>query len=629
MRYASAAAAALVFGFVSFQARAHAEAQAALGRKVQDFRVEGPNGVQSLSELKGKEATVIVFLSFDCPLCTSHAPVLTELAKHYDARGVAFIGLITEKIDAATIDEQVRQLHITFPVLKDNGCRAADLLQAQITPEAFVLDKDLIMRYRGRIDNSHVSRLKKNRQTTSADLRDALDDLLAARPVRTPATQAVGCAITRPRAVAANSGAVTYYRDVLPILQKNCQTCHRPGEVGPFSLMTFSQAARWADDIKEFTQSRRMPPWKPVDGPAFHNERKLSAAEVAVLAAWVDGGAVEGDSRDAPPPRQFVDGWQLGVPDLVLQVQPEFQVAAAGKDVFRCFVLHSNLAEDTYVTGVEVRPGNAHVVHHALLFVDTSGQGRKLEEAASAQEKPSADADFGPGYTTAMGIGFAPKSGMGGWAPGLLGRKLPEGTGYFLPKGSDVILQVHYHRNGRLEKDSTRVGLYFARGPVARRYQGITVAGSQQGVRFFVIPPGAERFRVQGTTWVDQDCEIYSIMPHMHLIGRAVKVTMTAPGAAPLTLIDIPDWDYNWQEVYFFEKPIVVKAGTRFDIEAQYDNSAKNPNNPNDPPRIVVFGEQTTNEMCFGFLGAAADKPGRIRQHNRPQKGDGGAGKGP
>src|SRR5262249_50359269 len=255
---------------------------------------------------------------------------------------------------------------------------------------------------------------------------------------------------------------------------------------------------------------------------------------------------------------------------------------------------------------------------------DTSGQGRKLEqqEQEKAQKEPTRD--FGPGYPVAMGFGFITQGGLSGWAPGQMARFLPEGTGYLLPKGSDVVMQVHYHRNGRVEKDRTAIGLYFARRPVEKRFQSLILAGGQRSLLgrpgFFSIPAGEENFRLSGSMWVDQDCTIYNVLPHMHKLGKAIKATITPPEGPTKTLIAINEWDYNWQETYVFKDPISVKAGTRFEVEANYDNSANNPNNPNDPPKRVNFGQQTTDEMCFVFLGATADKPGRLRTRFEPPK---------
>jgi peroxiredoxin len=596
-----------------------------LNKKIDNVAFKtGAGKTFALTDLKDKKAIVAVFLSFDCPVSTSYAQTLATLAGSYEARGVAFVGVVCgDDLDASQIARRAREYKIPFPVLSDPNLTAADAFKAEITPQAFVLDHNLVLRYRGRIDIGYVARLKKNQQITTHDLKAALADVLAGKAVQTPVTEAIGCPIARDRKTTAVHGKVTYFRDVLPILQNKCQTCHRPGEVGPFSLMTYKQAVNWASDIKDYTQSRRMPPWKPSEGVAFHNERKLTDKEIATLAAWVDGNTPQGEPKDAPAPRKFPEGWQLGTPDLVLTPPDDFQLGPSGSDLFRCFVLPTGLTEDKYIAAVEIRPSNPRVVHHTLQFIDTSGTGRKLAKTEIDRKKQDSEVDLGPGYSSRMGIGFLPRGVAGGWAPGQMPRYLPEGTGHFLPKGSDIILQVHYHRDGRLEKDRTAVGLYFAKKPVKKPYKGMVIRGGGNGlVPFFTIPAGRANHRLNGNIWVDQDCTLYSVMAHMHLIGKKIKVTVAPPEGTPSTLLAIDDWDYNWQETYFLKEPLKIKAGTRFDVEAYYDNSKDNPNNPFNPPRSISFGEQTTNEMCFVFLGATNDTPGRIRFRFQPKKND-------
>jgi hypothetical protein len=596
--------------FILTPVRADSEApNAKLGKRIDNIVFTDAAGkATALHDFKDKKAIVIVFLSFDCPVSTSYSPVLADLHKTYSAKGVAFVGVCPCEEDAAHVAKQTQEFKLPFAVFKDDG-KAADALKAEYTPEAFLLDgTHHTLRYRGRIDDTWEARLKKRGKTSRHDLQQALDEFLAGKEISEPATKAIGCAIPREPKVKA-TGNVTYYRDVVPILQKNCQGCHRPGEVGPFSLMSYKQALNWASDIKDYTHDRRMPPWKPSDGLAFRDERKLSDREIATLAAWVDGGAPEGDTKDAPPPRQFTQGWQLGKPDLVLTVPQEFQLGASGRDLFRCFVLPTGLDEDRSVIAIEVRPGNPRVVHHALVFLDNAGRGRELEKSEKERAKKDDEQDLGPGYSVAMGVGFVPSGGMGGWAPGQVTRRLPTDTAYHMAHGSDVVLQVHYHRDGRTEKDRTQIGLYFADKPVGKRFQSVVVPG-----RFLFIPAGDADYAVKGSVWVDQDCDLHSVMPHMHLLGKSIQVTMTPPREKPQTLVAIKEWDYNWQETYFFKETLHVKGGTRFDIEAHYDNSAKNPRNPFSPPRLVKFGEQTTDEMCFGFLGMTSDKPGRIKR---------------
>jgi hypothetical protein len=561
-------------------------------------------------------ATVVVFLSFDCPVSNSYTAPLTELARELGPKGVAFVGLSPTDATAAEVEKQAKDFGIGFPVYKDDQLRAADAFKAETTPEVFVLDRHHVLRYRGRVDNGYAARLKKNPQTTRHELRAALDDLLAGRPVAVPATNAVGCPIVRERPAPAAGAAVTYHRDVEPILQRSCQGCHRPGEVGPFSLMTYKQAANWSSDIKEYTQNRKMPPWKPVEGLPFTHERKLTDKEIATLAAWADANCPQGDPKDAPPPAKFAQGWQLGPPDLVLTVPGEFTVGPSGTDLFRCFVLPTGLTEDKYVVAFEVRPGNPRVVHHTLNFVDTAGRARALEEQQREKDQDATDLqDFGPGYSVKMGVGFPRPMNISGWAPGQMPRYLPDGIGYSLPKNSDIVIQTHYHRTGRVEKDRTQLGLYFAKKPVERTIQPLVIGPKLRtplDFLLFHIPAGNNHYVIKGQIWADDDCTVYSVMPHMHLLGREIKVTMTPPDGPTTTLVAIKDWDYNWQETYFFKEPIRVKAGTRFDLEGVYDNSRNNPNNPFDPPRAVRFGEQTTNEMCFGFLQATGDKPGPV-----------------
>ena len=597
-----------------------------LGKKIEPALVDPAGKPVNLADLKGEKATVVVFLSFDCPNSNGYTPTLLDLHKEFSGKGVKLVGISETELTAAELAAKVKEYKLPFPVFADPKLAVADAFKAKITPESFVLDHNLVMRYRGRIDNMFTDRLKRSPMVTDHDLRNAIEDVVAGKPVRTPVTTAVGCGIGARDAVVKAPTTLTFHKDVLPILQKNCQSCHRPGEVGPFSLMTYKQAVTWAEDIKAFTANRKMPPWKPTEAAfAFHGERKLSDAEIKALAAWVDGGTPEGDPKDAPPPAKWSDDWALGKPDLVLTPDDDFHLGASGSDNFRCFVLPTNLPEDKYIIGYEVKPGNPRIVHHTLNYWDITGRARELEKAAKARASTD-DKDRGPGYSAAMGLGFiplkSPREGVpaignfGGWAPGAMYRFLPEGTGYLFPKGADVVLQVHYHRDGKPEVDRTKIGLYFAKKPVKHPYQ--TLVLGPKNPLFLNIPAGKEDHRIFGEAYIQTDCEMHSAMPHMHLIGKTVKVSMTPPGGKKTTLVGIDEWDYNWQETYWFKEPLKLKAGTKLEIEAIFDNSPKNPNNPNSPPKTVFFGEQTTNEMLFGFFGVTAENNKRVRLGARP-----------
>ena len=579
--------------------------------------------IWSLHDQKGKKAIVIAFLSSECPVSCAYSKPLSDIHKRLQPHGLELIGVVTNpaiKTDAE-LKKFAREYDLAFPVARDRKFLASLGLKAKFTPEVFVLDSNLVIRYRGRIDDQYYARLKKNARVSAHDLDQALGEIMSGRPVSVSATFPIGCEIYTKELDYKKTGPVTYYKDVLPILQNRCQTCHRPGEVGPFSLMTFEQAYNWAEDMVTFTESGFMPPWKPVAGMKFHNERRMSQKEIDTLAAWVKAGTPKGNPKVAPKTAVFPEGWQMGKPDLVLTMPDEFQVGPTGHDIFRCFIMPTDLPEDVYVSAVEIRPGDPTVVHHALLFTDTTHTARKIEKfyrESNADKKPHHDGepnlDKGPGYSVSMGIGIIPSGTLGGWAPGSMPRHLPNGYGYHLPKGADVILQVHYHRNGKLCRDKTRIGLYFSKSKEGRRLQNHAIVGGEgKGAfrEFFRIPAGAKSHKLTGTLWATQDCELFTITPHMHLLGKSIKVTMTTPDNKTQTVIDIEDWDYNWQETYLFETPLKVKKGTRFDSVAIYDNSSSNPHNPNHPPRDVTLGEQTTDEMCFVFFGGASNRKGR------------------
>lgn len=600
---------------------AHAED---LGTSNKLGKVLEPTLPTKWADLRGDTATVVWFLSFDCPNSTNYTPLMLELAAKYGKEKINFVGICESEHTADELKAKIAEFKLPFPVFADVKQTIADHFKATVTPEVFVVDHNSVLRYRGRIDNTYQARLKKNPVIDQHDLTNALNDIVAKQPVKTPVTKAVGCGIGAKETVVKAKTTLTYHKDIAPILQKHCQGCHRPGEVGPFSLMTYKQAVNWAEDLKDYTARREMPPWKPVENVPFHNDRRMSDAEIKLLAQWVDGGTPEGNATDSPPPLKVSEGWQLGKPDLILNTG-DYHVGPSGPDAFRCFVIPTALDEDKYIVGFEVKPGNPQIVHHSLNYWDITGKARELEGKAKEKASPD-DRDHGPGYSAAMGLGFFPTNSprpgtpaignFGGWAPGQVPRFLPDGTGYLLPKGADVVIQMHYHRNGKPQKDNTQVALYFAKKKVERPYQTVTV-----GPRGFIwIPANKDDHKIQGTAYMHTDATLHSVMPHMHLIGKSVKVTLTPPGGKTVTLVDIHDWDYNWQETYWLKEPLQVKAGTRLDIEAIYDNSTRNPNNPRNPPGPVMFGEQTTNEMLFGFFGMTAEPGKFVRARPTPPK---------
>lgn len=392
-------------------------------------------------------------------------------------------------------------------------------------------------------------------------------------------------------AVAETPTPVTFNHDIAPIVFAQCMSCHRAGEVGPFPLTNFSEVKRKSKTILKVIDAGRMPPWPADSHGEFLHERRLTALQTQLFHDWVAGGLAEGDAKDLPATPHFTEGWQLGNPDLVLEPDQPYELGAEGGDVYRCFVLPSGTTEDRYVEAVEIRPSNRAVVHHALVFLDTTGAARKLDAA-----------DPGPGYTSFGGVGFTPSGGLGGWAPGIVPAALPEGVGYFLPKGADIVLQVHYHRSGKAETDRTRIGIFFAKKPVDKRYRSLAVS-----FRKIDIPAGDADYEVHTSMTVPRNVTVLTITPHMHWLGREMTVKATPDGGQPQRLIHIPDWDFNWQTIYHFKDPVRLPAGTVVRMSARFDNSTGNPRNPSTPPKEVFRGEQTTDEMCIAFIGYTID----------------------
>lgn len=385
---------------------------------------------------------------------------------------------------------------------------------------------------------------------------------------------------------------VTFAKDIAPIVYKSCTPCHRPGEVAPFTLCGYEDARKRAAQIAAVVESRVMPPWKADSRGEFHDERRLSNDEIGLLKQWAAEGAKEGPRAATPPAPTFPSGWGLGQPDAALAPQEDYALAADGRDVYRCFVLPNPNDADRFLAAIEFKPGNRAVVHHVIAYLDATGQGRKLDAA-----------DPGPGYSAGGGgIGFAPSGFLGGWAPGNYPRRLPEGVGIPWPKGSDIVLQVHYHKSGKPETDRTRIGLYYTRGAVDKKLYTLPLMQP-----LLMIPAGKADYTATAQLPVVFDASLLTILPHMHLLGTSINVTATLPDGATMPLIRIPRWDFNWQNTYAYREPVKLPKGTKLQLTATYDNTSANPRNPNSPPKLVTWGEQTTDEMCLAFLGFTVD----------------------
>lgn len=384
----------------------------------------------------------------------------------------------------------------------------------------------------------------------------------------------------------APAGALTFNKHIAPLVFQSCSTCHHEGEVAPFPLMNYDDVKKRAKQIVRVTQDRFMPPWKAEPGfGEFQGTRHLSDAQIATIKQWVEQGAVEGAPADLPKAPVFVDGWQLGQPDLVIKMKEEYMVPAEGRDIYRCFVIPIGNTEDKYVSAVEFRPSNRKVVHHAIFYLDNTGAARKKDA-----EDPA------PGYRGFGGPGFLPTGGLGGWAPGMTPKPLPDGISRIIRKDSDIVLQTHFHPSGKQEPETSSIGIYFSKKPPDRALTGIAV-----GSRQIDIQPGDKDYTVRQSLVLPVDVEMIGTTPHAHLVCKSVKAEATLPDGTKKPLIWIKDWDFNWQEQYQYAAPLKLPKGTKLDVEFKYDNSADNVRNPSNPPKRVRNGEQTTDEMAILF----------------------------
>ena len=378
-----------------------------------------------------------------------------------------------------------------------------------------------------------------------------------------------------------SAASPTFTRDVAPILYQHCAACHHPGEVAPFPLLTYDDAAKRARQIAEVTASRYMPPWKAVGGH-FQNERRLSQAQIDTLRRWAAASAPEGDEKLAPPIPQFSSDGALGKPDVVFQLPKPFAIPADGPDLYQCFVVPTGFTQDRYIRAFEFRPSNRRVVHHALVFADGSGAARKL--GGESRTYPC----FGT-------VGTLPSSGVGGWSPGNVPRPMLPGTAVWIPKHADLIFQIHYHPTGKAEEDQSSIALYFADGPPTRHVADIGLTSRQ-----IDIPPGAADYKVRDHFTIPVDVDVIGIVPHAHYICRKVQGWAILPNGRRIELLRIDDWDFNWQDQYLYQQPLHLPADTRVEMELTYDNSENNPHNPNHPPKRVRWGPGVTDEMA-GF----------------------------
>lgn len=402
---------------------------------------------------------------------------------------------------------------------------------------------------------------------------------------------------------------VTFNKDIAPIVHGKCAECHRPGETAPFSLLTYSDARRRARTILEVVQDRYMPPWHAVGGDIpIVGDRRLTSEQIAMLEAWVDAEMPEGDPKDLPEPPQFNSEWKLGEPDLILTMDEAYSLPAEGPDIYRNFVLPSGLTKKRWLKAVEFKPGSPSVVHHSLFYLDTSGEARKV-----------AAADPEPGFDE-MPLGEGTGRFLGGWVPGASPIPLPEGLAFEIPAKSDIVLSTHFHLSGKEETEASTIGLYFTDKPAEKDFLGLQLPPAFGAFAGIIIPPGESDSTYTDTFELPVAIEAFGATAHSHYLGKSLKLEATLPDGEHIVLLNIPQWDFSWQEQYYFEDLVRLPAGTKLISTVTWDNSASNPNNPYSPPVTVEWGRESYDEMGSVTLFVTTPRPNQLATLRRAQR---------
>ena len=422
--------------------------------------------------------------------------------------------------------------------------------------------------------------------------------------------------------------APTFSAEIAPIVYEKCSICHRPDQVGPFSLLTHEDFSRRSKTIRAVIDSGYMPPWKPVNhNVTFSNDRSLTAEQKQKMLVWIDAGCLQGDAAKTPAPPKFTAGWTLGTPDLVVKMNGQFQIPADGPDLYRSFVFPVDLPEDKWVKAVELRPQAKSAVHHAIFFLDSSGNARKKDGADGQAGIPgmgfltnfggASDADDsassnGSGLLGRLRGGLARAEsdiednsridnalarGLGGYVPGAMPNLLPGDLAMALPRGSDIVMQTHFHPSGKPETEQAELALYFADKPPSKQLVAIQVPAMFGFGANISIPPGEKNYRVTDSITIPVDTQVVGIGGHALYICREMKLTAETPDGQSTVLLKIDDWDLDWQDRYLFAEPVELAAGTVLHSEIVYDNSADNPENPYQPPQPIRWGRESNDEM--------------------------------
>jgi len=394
-----------------------------------------------------------------------------------------------------------------------------------------------------------------------------------------------------------DAGSVTFTKDVAPILQKNCQTCHRPGEAAPFSLLTYEEARPWAASMKRVVRQKSMPPWFADPGYGhFSNDRSLTEKEINTILAWANTGAPQGDPKDMPPPLNFAEGWSLPKPDAIFQLPQPFAVPASGMVEYQYVIVPTGFTEDKWIQAAEVRPTDRSVVHHIIAYIREPGSNYfKDKKPGIFFEAPPPKAD------EKVDTSALPSDFLVGYAPGQPAEILRPGQAKLIKAGSDIVFEVHYTPTGKATSDRTKLGLIFAKDVPKERVLTLSAVNGT-----FKIPPGDPNYRVDASYEVPKEVKLAGLHPHMHTRGKDFEYRLIFPNGDTQTILRVPAYNWHWQLWYDLAEPMVLPKGTKIECTAHFDNSPNNPENP-DPTKTVTWGQQNWDEMMVGFFNLVFD----------------------
>jgi peroxiredoxin len=582
--------------------------QHGIGRHMPNLSFTDIAGKQhSLSEFAGRKAVVFAMTGTGCPLCLKYSPSLAAIEKQYRNQGVSFIFINpNESEQSDRLQEEVRKHRFEGPYVSDGRKHLSAALGAVTTTEVFVLDQARTLAYRGAVDDQYGFAYALDSPRVRY-LADALDAVLADQTPPVQATTSPGCELFYDKADEPETEpSITYHNRISRIIQANCIQCHRDGGIAPIALESYEEVKDYAGMIRNVVGRGVMPPWfaAPHDSsdndesPSLHwaNDRTLSTSEKNDLYAWLNAGGPKGDPDDAPLPRAFPDGWLIGKPDAVFEFPRPVPIKATGTMPYQHVTVETHLTQDRWVQAIEVRPGQPDVVHHVIVALGSD----------------DGEVDESAGY-------------WGAYVPGNSTLVYPDGYARLLPKGATLRFQMHYTPNGTATRDSTRIGLVFAK---ERPKHEVKVFGiSNKTIR---IPPGvrkdgtenpaAENHRESASLRLPYDVQLLSFLPHMHLRGKAARYeALTSHGTE--MLLDIPRYDFNWQLLYQLAEPQTLHKGDTIQFTCWFDNSRNNPANP-DPTKTVRWGQQTEDEMHLGYVEyiVPGTKPGgQIAGMGRPR----------